>query len=121
MIEVTGADIKAALENGFSQIEKRAGRFPQVSGLKVRGGPAPARRQRVISVMVNGAPLDEARTYRVATNDFMLRGGDGYTALAGKTAATVDTGDSLMANDVMAYARRLGVIESRVEGRIIVK
>ena len=50
----------------------------------------------------------------------MLRGGDGYTALAGKVAATIDTGDSLMANDVMVYARRLGTIESRVEGRVVV-
>ena len=33
MIEITGAQIKAALENGVSQIEKGAGRFPQVSGL----------------------------------------------------------------------------------------
>ena len=39
LVEVTGADIKAALENGVSQLEQRAGRFPQVSGLKFEVDP----------------------------------------------------------------------------------
>ncbi|WP_406854845.1 bifunctional UDP-sugar hydrolase/5'-nucleotidase [Alsobacter sp. KACC 23698] len=119
--EITGAAVKAALENGLSQVENRGGRFPQVSGLKVEADARQPVGKRVLSVQVNGVPLDEAKIYRVATNDFMLRGGDGYTALAGKVAATIDTGDSLMANDVMVYARRLGTIESRVEGRIVVQ
>ena len=33
--EVTGRALREALENGFSQADRRAGRFPQVSGLKV--------------------------------------------------------------------------------------
>ena len=33
--------------------------------------------------MVGDKPLDPAATYKVATNDFMLNGGDGYTALDG--------------------------------------
>lgn len=32
--QLTGADVKAALENGLSQIDDGAGRFPQVAGLK---------------------------------------------------------------------------------------
>ncbi len=32
LVEITGADIKAALENGVSLFSERAGRFPQVSG-----------------------------------------------------------------------------------------
>ncbi|MFQ5970911.1 MAG: bifunctional metallophosphatase/5'-nucleotidase, partial [Alphaproteobacteria bacterium] len=35
LLELTGADVVAALENGFSRIEDVSGRFPQVSGLKV--------------------------------------------------------------------------------------
>ena len=31
--EITGADLLAGLENGFSQVEQGAGRFPQISGL----------------------------------------------------------------------------------------
>jgi 5'-nucleotidase len=32
---MTGADLLAGLENGFSQIESGAGRMPQVSGLVI--------------------------------------------------------------------------------------
>ncbi len=51
----------------------------------------------------------------------MLRGGDGYTALAGKVAATVDSGGSLMASDVMAYARKLATIQLKPDGRIVIR
>ena len=45
-LEVTGADIRAALENGLSQVETGAGRFPQVSGLTVVINPGRPAGQR---------------------------------------------------------------------------
>ena len=117
---VTGKAIREALENGLSQVENRAGRFPHVSGLKVVASFAKPSGSRVETVEINGAPLDDAKTYKVATNDFMLRGGDGYTSLAGKTSATVDSGGKLLANDVMVYARKLGTVNAKVEGRVVV-
>ena len=117
---VAGKAIRQALENGVSLVEQRAGRFPQVSGLKVVADFKAPVGSRIVSVEVNGQPLDEARTYTVATNDFMVRGGDGYIALADPNA-TGDTGDKLIANDVMVYARKLGTVTSAVEGRITVR
>jgi 5'-nucleotidase / UDP-sugar diphosphatase len=119
--EVTGRALREALENGFSQADRRVGRFPQVSGLHVFVDLKRPPGTRVVSVRVGGKPLDEAATYRVATNDFMLRGGDGYTSLAGKNEATVDTGARFVANDVMVYARRLGTIDIKPEGRIVIQ
>jgi 2',3'-cyclic-nucleotide 2'-phosphodiesterase (5'-nucleotidase family) len=119
--EITGKAVRAALENGFSQVEQRAGRFPQVSGLTVVYDPKAPAGFRVVSVLVAGQPLDEARTYRVATNDFMLRGGDGYTALTPPGGKDLDVQGKLMANDVMTHARRLGTITARVEGRIVAR
>jgi len=119
--EITGAALRAALENGVSLLENRGGRFPQVSNLVVEVDTKAPAGKRILSVKVGGAPLDEARTYKIATNDFMLRGGDGYTMLAGKMAPTADSGDSLVANDVMVYARRLGSVAVKPEGRIILK
>jgi 2',3'-cyclic-nucleotide 2'-phosphodiesterase (5'-nucleotidase family) len=119
--EITGRDIKAALENGVSQMEQRAGRFPQVSGLTmVVDAKAPVG-ARVSDIRVGGEPLDPARVYRVATNDFMLRGGDGYTALSGPSGRDLDVQGAFMANDVMSHARRLGTVSARVEGRIVLR
>ena len=119
--QVTGAALRAALENGLSQLETRAGRFPQVSGLRIVADPALPPGARVVSVQVNGAPLEDARLYRIATNDFIVRGGDGYVTMAGTQKLSDDTGGKLVANDVMAYARKLGTVAVKVEDRIILK
>ena len=115
---VTGAQVRAALENGLSQIG--AGRFPQVSGMVVVANAHAPVGARVVSIEVDGKPLDAGKSYTLATYDFMLRGGDGYGALR-DPAATEDYGDRLVANDVMVHARKLGEVSARVEGRIILR
>ncbi|MBW8786519.1 MAG: 5'-nucleotidase C-terminal domain-containing protein, partial [Rhizobium leguminosarum] len=81
--ETTGADVVKALENGVSQIDQGAGRFPQVAGLKFSFDQSKPVGSRVGDVQVkegdNFAPIDPAKTYKVATNNFMRSGGDGYS------------------------------------------
>jgi 5'-nucleotidase / UDP-sugar diphosphatase len=109
MVEVTGKDIKDALENGVSQIDVRAGRFPQVSGVVIT------------SIQIGGKDLDPAAKYKVATNDFMVGGGDGYSALARGRVLIGKTDGKLMASVVMAYVRAAGAVQAKVDGRIILK
>lgn len=117
---VTGKQLLAALENGVGQVEKAAGRFPQVSGLKIIASRAAEAGQRIQSVEINGQMLDEAKIYKLATNDFILKGGDGYTMFA-KDLATADTGARLMANDVIDEIAKLGTVQTGVEGRLVFK
>ncbi|MBX5163984.1 MULTISPECIES: bifunctional UDP-sugar hydrolase/5'-nucleotidase [unclassified Rhizobium] len=81
--EATGADVVKALENGVSQIDQGAGRFPQVAGLKFSFDQSKPVGSRVSDVQVkegdNSAPIDPGKTYKVATNNFMRAGGDGYS------------------------------------------
>ncbi len=81
MVEITGQDIREALENGVSQIEQRAGRMPQVSGLSMEVDARQPPGSRIVSLRVGDKPLDPAARYTVASNNFMLSGGDGYGAL----------------------------------------
>ncbi len=84
VLEVTGATLRAALENGVSQSSvdsKPPGRFPQVSGLRFTFDLRKAPGARVTKVEVNGKPLDDAATYRLATFSFVAQGNDGYTML----------------------------------------
>ena len=46
--------------------------------MKVEFDPRRPAGSRVLSITVGDAPLDADKTYRVAVNDFMARGGDGY-------------------------------------------
>lgn len=67
-IEITGAVLRAALENGVSQVleESESGRFPQISGAQFDfDGRKPAG-SRVVKVAVAGQPLDEKKTYTLA-------------------------------------------------------
>jgi 5'-nucleotidase / UDP-sugar diphosphatase len=116
---VPGKAILAALENGFSQIERSSGRFPQVSGLSIVSDPAAAPGTRVKIVMVNGEALDQSRDYKLATNDFLARGGDGYGMLACKTHVSADSGTRLVALDVTDYVEAAKIISVKVEGRIV--
>lgn len=116
--DLPGSQVLAALENGVSQIEKGAGRFPQVSGLTYTVDPAAEAGARVSEVMVGGAPLEADKVYTVAVNDYILGGGDGYAALGGGRIVTGTGGGQLVANDVMAYVEKMGTIKPAVEGRI---
>ncbi|NBR53478.1 MAG: hypothetical protein EBT91_08615 [Rhodobacteraceae bacterium] len=116
--ELPGSQILAALENGVSQVEKGAGRFPQVSGLSFVYDPAAPAGARITEVSVGGAALEADKVYRVATNDYMLSGGDGYGALGGGRVVVDKGNGSLMANDVIDYIIANGGTSATVEGRI---
>ncbi len=116
--ELPGSQVLLALENGVSQIEKGAGRFPQVSGMTYVFDPAAEAGSRVSEVTVGGAALEADKLYTVAVNDYILGGGDGYAALGGGRIVTDGPTGSLVANDVMAYVEKLGTVSVAVDGRI---
>lgn len=116
--ELPGSQVLLALENGVSQIEKGAGRFPQVSGMTMTVDVSAPAGSRVSEVMVGGAPLEMDKVYKVATNDYILGGGDGFAALGGGRIVTEGATGSLVANDVMAYVEKLGSVKVELDGRI---
>jgi 5'-nucleotidase len=98
--QLSGKDIVASLEHGVSGIEEGKGQFPQVSGLRYSfdGSVAPnAGRIKSVEVMEGGswAPIDEAKTYLVATNNFTRGGGDGYELFASNAVNAYDYGPGL--------------------------
>src|SRR5690606_29170248 len=84
--QLMGADILSSLESGVRQIEEGAGRFPQVSGLRVTFVASAEPGSRVRDVQVRSEDGWEAlrpeATYTIATNNFMRSGGDGYSLFA---------------------------------------
>jgi len=118
VVELTGAQIKEALENGYSAIEDASGRFAHVSGMRVQVNLSNAAGKRVTGIEIGGSPIDPQKTYTLATNDFLLRGGDGYTVFTeGKVIRSVLDGN-LMASDVMVYVRIKGTDSATVDGRV---
>ena len=97
--QLKGSDLVAALENGLSQIEEGAGRFPQVSGMKYSFDKSKPAGSRVVSVEVKEGdafvPLDPAKTYGVVSNNYMRSGGDGYSVFAKAGMNAYDYGPNL--------------------------
>ena len=76
--QVSGATIVEALENGVSQMEEGAGRFPQVAGMTFTVDPSAEAGSRISDVMVEGMPIDADKVYGVVSNNYVRNGGDGY-------------------------------------------
>jgi 2',3'-cyclic-nucleotide 2'-phosphodiesterase (5'-nucleotidase family) len=120
-IEISGRDLRAAIENGIAQAPNAVGRFPQVSGLAIEADLSRPAGTRIVSIKVGDAPLDAERIYKVATNDFLARGGDGYEAFRSAHHPLPDFDAPLLANEVMTYLRRLGAVRADAGGRLIFK
>jgi len=121
LVEVTGRQIWDALENGFSHIEDGAGRFPHISGMTVEVDKERPGGSRLLGIKVGDKQIDPNATYKLATNDYMLGGGDGYTALAGGKVIIDGNNGKLLANDLMVFIKEAGSVSPKVEGRIIFK
>jgi 2',3'-cyclic-nucleotide 2'-phosphodiesterase (5'-nucleotidase family) len=116
--EITGKALHDALENGFSEIGGGDGRFPQISGMTVVVDPSKTPGARVQSVSVGGKPLDPTATYKVATNDYMLGGGNSYTALGTGKVLVDASAAHLMASDVIDYVTAQKTVNVTLDGRI---
>ncbi|WLS03208.1 5'-nucleotidase C-terminal domain-containing protein [Shinella oryzae] len=109
--QLKGSDVILALENGLSEIEDGAGRFPQVSGLKYTFDRSKPAGSRVVSAEVKEGetfvPLDPAKTYGVVSNNYMRAGGDGYSvfATAGQNAYDFGPNLELVVADYLAAHR----------------
>mmetsp|Transcript_41154 Transcript_41154/g.66720 ORF Transcript_41154/g.66720 Transcript_41154/m.66720 type:complete len:888 (+) Transcript_41154:243-2906(+) len=127
VLNISGADIITALENGVSQYippnqSGQAGRFPQVSGLRFTFNPsAPAfSRIREVNVTKNGVtyPIELTKRYFVITNDFMHGGGDGYSVFTNKQLL-VDKNNAIdMAEAFIEYIEANSPLNPKLEGRI---
>jgi 2',3'-cyclic-nucleotide 2'-phosphodiesterase (5'-nucleotidase family) len=118
VIEVSGKDLRRAIENGISELPLPAGRFPQVSGIRFSFDVSRPVGARVVTMEVAGAPLDEARRYRVAVVDFLARGGDDYTMFRDAVRITPDNDAPLLANEIVEYLKEMQVLRTGIEGRI---
>jgi 2',3'-cyclic-nucleotide 2'-phosphodiesterase (5'-nucleotidase family) len=116
VIEVTGAQLKAALENSVSKAPGENGAFLQVAGIKFSYDVKKPAGQRVLDVTVQGKALDLNKKYLVATNDFTAAGGDGYTSF--KEGKVVYQSGLYLRDLMVSYIKAQKTIDAKVEGRV---
>lgn len=81
VLEVSGETLLQAMENGLKSYPNKFGGFPQISGGTITFDPALEAGQRIVSFQINNQEIERDRLYTVATSDYLMRGGDGYTVL----------------------------------------
>jgi 2',3'-cyclic-nucleotide 2'-phosphodiesterase (5'-nucleotidase family) len=125
-LTVNGAELKAMLENGVSRMPAVDGRFPQVSGLCFTYDIAAPAGSRVTSAVFADAagnctatPVDltSASSYRIAENDFMANGGDGYPTFFSR-ATTQNIMDQDVADYIAAHSPLNPVVKAFPDGRV---
>ena len=99
-IEVTGAELKAALEMGLSNVPGYKGAFPHIAGFKVE-----IDKDNKVSKLVkdDGTPIVDLTTYTLATNDFVAVGGDGYLMFKGKFGKETSSLDQALIDLIKKY------------------
>ncbi|MFF7735960.1 5'-nucleotidase C-terminal domain-containing protein [Streptomyces sp. NPDC007984] len=94
--DFTGAQVVQALKEQVSGPNEASPKVLQVSsGLTYTLDLTKSGADRVVtdSIRLNGAPIDPAATYRVATNSFLAGGGDGFPTLGQGTNDVVGSDD----------------------------
>jgi 5'-nucleotidase/UDP-sugar diphosphatase len=117
-LAVSGTRLRETLEQGLAGLERGGGGYLQVSGLRVTYDPRRPIGQRVLSVDVDGAPLDLAQIYTLAVVDYVAGGGDGITALRdARVLVDAVTGPQL-ADVVLDAIATSGIISPMIDGRL---
>jgi 2',3'-cyclic-nucleotide 2'-phosphodiesterase (5'-nucleotidase family) len=121
-LEVNGAELKTMLENGVSAMPGANGKFPQLSGLCFTYDITAAVGSRVVGAVhqdtdgsCDGAAVDltAGSTYEIATNDFMVSGGDGYPNFFSRSVTR-----NIMVNDVSDWISANSPLSPDLQGRI---
>ncbi|WP_185806779.1 5'-nucleotidase C-terminal domain-containing protein [Bacillus salinus] len=125
-LELTGAEVIEALENGVSKVEEKQGRFPHVAGMKFTFDPTLPAGERVLEVLVKTdegfEPINVEQSYTLATNAYIADGGDDYQVF--KKAKDEGRITELYLPDYEVfngYLQEVGTVEAVFEGRIMQK
>ncbi len=120
VLDVTGTEMRQMLEGALTAIFDQGmsdGAFPYVAGMEYHASRNGASGERITSlsmVMPDGTVMEvhPDSTYRLVTNAFVARGGDGYGLLAGKPFTDTGFTDSEV---FLEYIRQLGTVNPAPE------
>ena len=120
---VTGSNLWTALENGVGGSYPADGRFPNISGFKFSFDASKAIGSRIVEVTkLDGTPIaKDGKEYTLATPDFIIYGGDGYSNVFTPSKAKVQGAlldlfvDSLKADMAAGKVTNLPTADGRIK------
>ncbi len=119
VIEISGSELKAMMENAVSRIENIDGRFLNVAGLSAVYNSKHFPGERLKSLQVNGKPVVNGKFYSLAMQDYFLKGGDDYSMLKSKKPINNLFSKSRIWNIVADYFSKHKIIKTPSMNRLI--
>jgi len=116
ILNLTGRQVKAALERSVSYAPQPSAGFLQVSGIRFVFDPRKDTPNRVSNIQVNGQPLDENKAYKVATTKPLANGQQGYHQVWDRKSIVSDTSKTLA--DALSEMARSGPLSPSLDNRI---
>jgi 5'-nucleotidase len=125
LLELSGKEIRTAIETGLADSDGSGGGFAYTAGLRYEADSSKPAWKRVVKADVRNdsgkwVPLNDSMTYRVITNSYLAGGGNGYEVFRDSKGYRYDTGFS-DAEAFMDYARHAGKIKPMSETCIVYK
>lgn len=116
-VTLTGRRLAALLESGLDAASIGSPRFLHVSGVTIRYSPTGRPGARICSIRFGDIPLNHGARYRIATNEFLARGGDGYDVLQRNSTEAEDRGDliDMLRQRLVADGRLAPVEDGRLQ------
>lgn len=119
ILNLSGSEILAALEHSLKEFPKENGGFLHMSGMSVAFDGTAEVGNRVLEVYVGEEQLELNKMYKVATNTFTAKGGDGYTMFANAYAeGRLSEPGNIDYEMFIDYMKTLDKVEPMVEDRI---
>lgn len=112
-LEMKGSDMRAIFEhgagltNGILQVSK---------GVEMVYDESKPIGQRVVKCNIKGTPLDDNKTYKVLTSNFLADGGDGFLTFK-KTLSYKKTGVEML-QAMINYLKQFKIYRPKIEGRV---
>ena len=108
VVEMKGTSVKDLLE-----FLAKSGRAHPVANTKL----VLDKQNNYLKTVINGHPSDENATYYVATNDYLVQGGDDMGFFKNRTSVT--NLDYLVRNAIIDYFKKVDTITATVDDRFI--
>lgn len=117
---IKGEYLIDALEQGLSKAELNLGAFPHLSrGCELVFDILDRPLHRIKKFTLNQEPIDPDRVYNICSTNYMLSGGDGYTALKHHARIVKHENNNRSLSDlVIEYIEKKRIVSVQKEGRI---
>lgn len=112
-LEMKGSDMRqifehgAGLTNGILQVSK---------GVELVYDESKPIGSRIVKCNIMGVPLDDNKTYKVLTSNFLADGGDGFTVFK-RTLSYRNTGVEML-QAMIGFLKKASAYEPKIEGRV---